>query len=144
MKIWQEAAGLKAGIASFSTPLPQMSYHEAMKRYGSDKPDTRYGLEIQDVSTYFDPSTSTTCAINAKHLGRASFSRKDVQLLVEFIQRQVGKSSHIAVSKVLAVCVVFCELSAFWRKQAFAFSGWVVEKPTYQAIGRAPTTSAYQ
>ena len=32
------------------TPLPQLTYADAMDRYGSDKPDTRYGLELVDVS----------------------------------------------------------------------------------------------
>jgi len=31
-------------------PLPRMTYHEAMERYGSDKPDTRYAMEITDIS----------------------------------------------------------------------------------------------
>ena len=36
-----------------STPISRMTYHEAMRRFGSDKPDMRFGLELVDVTGFF-------------------------------------------------------------------------------------------
>ena len=48
------AAMFKAGTGvEVSTPFPRMTYREAMDRFGSDKPDTRYGVEITDMADVF-------------------------------------------------------------------------------------------
>lgn len=39
-----------------SVPFPRITYHDAMNKYGSDKPDLRYGMELQEVSDIFNES----------------------------------------------------------------------------------------
>src|SRR5690349_16496121 len=45
--LWRELAGHE-----ITTPIPRLTWHEAMARYGSDKPDLRYGVELTDLSDY--------------------------------------------------------------------------------------------
>ncbi|MBM7556288.1 aspartate--tRNA ligase [Halanaerobacter jeridensis] len=74
--------------------FPQMSYEEAMKRYGTDRPDTRFDMELIDLSEIVADSDfnvfSGTVAdggqvkgINAK--GCADFSRGDIDKLTDFV-----------------------------------------------------------
>jgi aspartyl-tRNA synthetase len=45
------AAAFKEGLGiDLPRPFPRMTYTEAMERFGCDKPDTRYGMELRDVS----------------------------------------------------------------------------------------------
>jgi aspartyl-tRNA synthetase len=46
--LWREITGYEVPL-----PLPRMTYAEAMSRFGSDKPDLRFGCEITDLSAYF-------------------------------------------------------------------------------------------
>lgn len=76
-------------------PLPRMTWRDAMARFGSDKPDTRFGMEISDVSetvrgcgfAVFETALAngqTVCAINAK--GAGHLSRKELDALGEFVK----------------------------------------------------------
>lgn len=78
-----------------SIPFPRMPYDDAMARYGSDKPDTRFGLELVDVSeivkdsgfkvfTGAVSSGGQVKAINVKG-GASKYSRKDIDALTEFV-----------------------------------------------------------
>lgn len=49
--VFKQAAGMDV-----ETPFKRMKYDEAMLRYGTDKPDTRFGLELQDISEIFRES----------------------------------------------------------------------------------------
>ena len=75
---------------------PRMTHAEATRRYGSDKPDLRFGMELQDLSealkdTDFAPFASVLSskgeikAIVAK--GKADYSRKQLDELQEFVKR---------------------------------------------------------
>ncbi len=50
-RIWKEVLGV-----DIPTPFPRMPYKEAMNRFGVDKPDTRYGLEMVDLTDVFAKS----------------------------------------------------------------------------------------
>lgn len=48
VKVWKEAVNY-----DIQTPIPHMTYADAMDKYGSDKPDLRFGLEITEVTDFF-------------------------------------------------------------------------------------------
>ena len=77
-----------------TVPLPRLTYREAMERYGSDKPDTRFGMEIQDISELvkdcdFGVFTGAIAdggsvrAIVAKNAVE-TYTRKEIDRLTEF------------------------------------------------------------
>lgn len=74
-------------------PIPRMSWQEAMDRYGSDRPDTRFGMELQDVTelvkdcgfgvfTGAIEQGGSVRGINAK--GQGAMPRKKIDKLVDF------------------------------------------------------------
>lgn len=85
----------------FKEDFPRMTYAEAMSKYGSDKPDIRFGMEfveLNDVAkgkdfAIFD-NAELIVAINAK--GCSEFTRKQLDALTDFVKRpQIGASGLI-------------------------------------------------
>ncbi len=82
------------------SPIPQMTYREAIDRFGTDRPDTRFGLEIVDIAkaalasefrvfrSVID-SGGQVRAINAK--GCANYSRKQIDDLTAFVAKHGAK-----------------------------------------------------
>ena len=83
--------------------FPRMTYAEAMEKYGSDKPDIRFGMEFNDLTekaqgngfVVFD-SVEVVLAINAE--GCANYSRKQLDALTNWVKRpQIGAKGLVYV-----------------------------------------------
>ncbi len=102
--VCREAIGLE-----ISLPLPRMKWIDAMNRFGSDKPDTRFGMELVDVSdvvagcgfgvfTGALENGGSVCGINAK--GQAGMPRKKIDALVDFAKGYGAKGlAYLAIQE---------------------------------------------
>jgi aspartyl-tRNA synthetase len=81
-------------------PWPRLTYADAMLRYGSDKPDTRYGLELHDVGELlrgsefkvFEGVLGNNGIIRALNAGAREMSRSELDGLNEVVQRHGAKA----------------------------------------------------
>ncbi len=88
-------------------PIPRMTWKEAMNRYGSDKPDTRFGMELRDVSDVVKDvdfivfkgaleNGGSVRGINAE--GQGAMPRKKIDALVEFAKGYGAKGlAYVAI-----------------------------------------------
>ena len=93
--IWKEVKGIDLAL-----PFPRLTWREAIERFGSDKPDLRFGMEIQDVSNVFKGSDfrvfdrilendGRIVAIVARGEGDRARGRMD-RLDKDIVRRQIG------------------------------------------------------
>lgn len=91
VRLFEEVLGEK-----LETPFTKMSYDEAMNRFGSDKPDVRFGMEIQDISdlvrdsefgVFSNPikSGGSVRCIVAKNAAKV-YTRKEIDKLTEYVR----------------------------------------------------------
>jgi aspartyl-tRNA synthetase len=82
------------------SPLPRLTYRDAMARFGSDKPDLRFGMELIDLTEtlkgsefkVFADAISSGGAVKAIcATGCAAYSRKEIDTLTEFVKAQGAK-----------------------------------------------------
>ena len=103
-KLFREVLGVEVSL-----PIPRMTWQEAMDRYGSDKPDIRFGMELRDVTEAVKDSEfavfkgaiengGTVRGINAK--GQGGMPRKKIDKLVSFAKDFGAKGlAYIAIQE---------------------------------------------
>jgi aspartyl-tRNA synthetase len=87
-----------AGFDVAPTPWPRMCFAEAIGRFGSDRPDTRFGLELHDVGELvrgcefkvFQSVLEGGGVVRAINAGPRELSRTELEALNEFVQRYEG------------------------------------------------------
>ena len=103
-KLFKEVLGIEVSL-----PIPRMTWQEAMDRYGSDKPDVRFGMELHDVTEVVKDcefvvfkgaieNGGTVRGINAK--GQGAMPRKKIDKLVSFAKDYGAKGlAYIAIQE---------------------------------------------
>lgn len=103
-KLFREVLGVEVPL-----PIPRMTWQEAMDRYGSDKPDIRFGMELCDVTEVVKDcefavfkgaieNGGSVRGINAK--GQGSMPRKKIDKLVSFVKDYGAKGlAYIAIQE---------------------------------------------
>ena len=80
-------------------PMPRMTYREAMDRYGSDKPDTRFGMELKDLShiaancgfKVFEDAVANGGSVRGINAKKAGMSRKEIDACGNFVKTYGAK-----------------------------------------------------
>jgi len=94
-QVFEETIGVK-----LPTPFPRMAHKEAMERFGSDKPDLRFGMELVDISNIVAGSefgvfqgaldaNGSVRGINAKGCGK--YGRKQIDALIDYVKTYKAK-----------------------------------------------------
>ena len=93
--VFKEVLGLEV-----KTPFPRLRFKESMERFGTDKPDTRFGMEIRELTDSVSASEfkvfsetvknqGIVCGMNFK--GGAKLSRKEIDQLEQFVKKSGAK-----------------------------------------------------
>ena len=103
-RLWKDILGIE-----IQTPFRRITWQEAMDRYGSDKPDTRFGMELKDISdlvkdcgfsvfTGAIENGGSVRAVNAE--GQGNMPRKKIDALAEFAKTYGAKGlAYLAVNE---------------------------------------------
>ena len=87
----------------FVEPFPRMTWKDAMEKYGSDKPDIRFGMEFRDITDLakghgFSVADDAELVVAIAAPGCAAYTRKQIDQLTDFVKRpQIGAKGLIWV-----------------------------------------------
>lgn len=130
-KIFGDVCGLK-----LNTPFKTLTYQQAMDRYGSDKPDTRFGLELVDISDIASEcgfqvfsgavkKGGSVRVINAKGFNKL-LSRRDIDALTDFVKAYRAKglawiaySREEGIKSVITKFFTEAELNKIYQRTDF-------------------------
>jgi aspartyl-tRNA synthetase len=122
-RVCKDAIGLEIDL-----PIPRMTWIDAMNRYGSDKPDTRFAMEITDVSEVVANTEfavfktaleqgGTVRGLNA--IGQADMPRKKIDALVEFAKGYGAKGlAYVALGQDSSIKSSFAKFMTEEEMQA--------------------------
>lgn len=106
-------------------PLQQMTWHEAMRRFGSDKPDLRFGMEFVELMDEFKGKGEFSVFNEANYIGGicvpgcADYSRKQLNELTDFVKRpQVGAQGLVYI-KYNADGSIKSSVDKFYSQEVF-------------------------
>ncbi len=109
-RIFAECKGIE-----FNEPFRRMTWKEAMERFGSDKPDTRFGMELKDITDLvkdcgFGVFASAAVKGSVRGItvkGGAAFTRKEIDSFADFVKDYGAKGLAYASLKEQAVSSFF-------------------------------------
>ncbi len=109
-RIFAECKGIE-----FNNPFRRMTWKEAMERFGSDKPDTRFGMELKDITDLvkdcgFGVFASAAVKGSVRGItvnGGAAFTRKEIDSFADFVKDYGAKGLAYASLKEQAVSSFF-------------------------------------
>lgn len=106
--------------------LQQMTWHEAMKRFGSDKPDLRFGMEFVELMDELKGTGSFSVFDSAKYIGGicvpgcASYTRKQLDQLTEFVKSQQVGAKGLVYIKYNSDGTTKSSIDKFYSSEVFA------------------------
>ena len=108
-QLYTELTSMYSDKRILETPFPRLTYAESMARFGNDRPDLRFGLELQDVSGALQETEFKAFAGVLAHGGQvkaivvpgcAGYTRREIDVVTEFARRAGAKGlATIAVNE---------------------------------------------